>query len=181
MKIMKYVMLLSVVLISACANNKKMTEADALPETVMEKPSMITDLGKVKVTFSDRGQWESLESTATANVSLDSDVGIEQSMNLATLRAKRNIVEFIETEITASKTTETFVDTLVKQQLSVDAAANLTSKVTESIKEDSSGIIRGAYISDRKLLDKTRTVSVTVVVDRKTLAVSSMLRAQVNR
>lgn len=135
------------------------------------------NFGKVEVEFSTFGDWKSIKSTASANVPIEHDAGVEQAMNLATLRAKRNIVEFIQTDIKAKKTSDAFTDAIIDQNVSKERATKMSQKISESIVEQSSGIIRGAYVDDRKITDDGKNVTVVVVVDKRSLQSSSHLKS----
>ena len=97
----KLILALAVLSLSACSSVKLNTEVTD------EAVKYTQDFGKVEVTFNDKGDWTSLKSSATSAVPIDIDAGLEQGMNVATMRAKRNIVEFINTDLKSTKTTDT--------------------------------------------------------------------------
>lgn len=160
--------------LSACSTTKP------TGEVTQEGVKLAKNFGKVEVVFSTFGDWESIKSSATSAVPIEHDAGVEQAMNLATMRAKRNIVEFIQTDLKSKKTTETITDALVNHSINKEKASKLTTKISESIVEESAGILRGAYIDDRKVSDDGKNVTVSVTIDKRTLESSSKIRSLLN-
>jgi predicted small secreted protein len=168
----KSIVVLAIALtLSACSTTK--TAGDITNEGV----KLTQDFGKVEITYSTFGDWQSIKATASSNVPIEHDAGLEQAMNVATMRAKRNIVEFINTDLKSKKTTDTLTDSLVKHDTDNKEYANkIATKITESITVEANGIIRGTYIVDRKVSGDGKNVTVVVMVDKKSMAVASQLR-----
>jgi len=163
--------------VSACSTTKV---ADA--EMSKEAIKYTQEFGKVEVTFNDKGDWETLKSSATASMPLSDDSALEQAMNLAAMRAKRNIVEFMNTDLRSSKTTETLTNALAKDVSADDAkskerAGNIATKIQEKISVQSDGMLRGAYISDRKVSSDKTTVVVTLQIDKRSMLAASRIRS----
>ena len=161
-------------ILSACSSTKP------AGQVTQEGAKLAQNFGKVEVEFSMWGDWKAIKSTASANVPIEHDAGIEQAMNLATLRAKRNIVEFIQSDLKSKKTADAFTDALIDQNVSKDRATKLSQKITESIVEESSGILKGAYVDDRRITDDGKNVTVVIIVDKKSLESSSKLKSMFN-
>ena len=162
--------------VAACSTTKVSNE-----DLTNEGKKFAQDFGKVEITFNDKGEWESIKATATSFVPIENDAGVEQGMNVAAMRAKRNIVEFINTDLKSKKTTDTITNALAANMKEDGAAgekkaADLTTKITESITVEANGIVRGAYISDRKLSSDSKNVSVTVVVDKRSMIAANSLK-----
>lgn len=167
--------------VSACSTTK-LTDVDPVSRDAVKYTQ---DFGKVEVTFNDE-TWTEIKSTATAAIPINDDAGLEQAMNIATMRAKRNIVEFMTTELKNNKTVDVMTNSLAKEvadndQKSKEKAANIATKVTEKMVEDSNGILRGSYIKERKISSDTRVVSVVVVVDRRSVRAANQLRASMGQ
>lgn len=172
---MKKIVIAAMILaLSACSTTKP------TGEVTQEGVKLAKNFGKVDVSFSTFGDWQSIKSSASATVPIEHDAGIEQAMNLATMRAKRNIVEFIQSDLKSKKTTDSFTDALVDHNVNKDKAAKLSTKISESIVEESAGILRGAYIDDRKISDDGKNVTVTIIVDKRSLESSGKIRALLN-
>ena len=166
------------VALSACSTFNKSADVDPVSKDAVKYTQ---DFGKVEITYNDQ-TWEELRSTATAAIPINDDAGLEQAMNIATMRAKRNIIEFIQSDLKNQKTVDVMTNSLAKEiadndQKSKEKAANIATKVAEKMVEESNGIVRGAYIKDRKVSGDQRVVSVTVQVDKRSVRTSSQLRA----
>jgi hypothetical protein len=102
-------------------------------------------------------------------------------MNLAAMRAKRNIVEFMNTDLRSSKTTETLTNALAKD-VSLDdtktkeRAGNIATKIQEKISVQADGMLKGAYISDRKVSSDRSTVVVTLQIDKRSMLAAQRIR-----
>jgi hypothetical protein len=167
--------------VSACSTTK-LAEVDPVSKDAVKYTQ---DFGKVEVTFND-DTWTEIKSTATAAIPINDDAGLEQAMNIATMRAKRNIVEFMNTDLKNNKTVDVITNSLAKEvsdndQKSKERAANIATKVTEKMVEESNGIVRGSYIKERKISSDTRVVSVTVQVDKKSIRAASQIRASMGQ
>lgn len=169
--------------VSACSTTKLGDNETAYSS---EAQKFTQDFGKVEVTFNDKGDWESIKSSATSAVPIDNDMGLEQGMNVATMRAKRNIVEFINLDLKSTKTTDTITKSLAKNVAENDEqtkqrAANIANEITEKISVQADGILKGTYIIDRKVSNDHRMVSVTVQVDKRSMKAARQLRASMGQ
>jgi hypothetical protein len=167
--------------VSACSTTK-LADVDPVSKDAVKYTQ---DFGKVEVTFNN-DTWTEIKSTATAAIPINDDAGLEQAMNIATMRAKRNIVEFMTTELKNNKTVDVMTNSLAKEvsdndQKSKEKAANIATKVTEKMVEDSNGILRGSYVKERKVSSDTRVVSVVVQVDKRSVRAASQLRASMGQ
>lgn len=170
------ILAVAVLALSACSSTKL---GDAGPSSDAVKYTQ--DFGKVEVTFNDKGEWESLKSSATSSVPISVDAGLEQGMNVALMRAKRNIVEFINQDLKSKTTTDTITKALEKNVSDDDAkskqkAADIASEITEKIAVESNGILKGIYIVERKVSPDSKTVVVTVQVDKRSMNAARQLR-----
>lgn len=174
---MKTVILAVAVLALSACSSTKLTDAGPSSDAV----KYTQDFGKVEVTFNDKGEWESLKSSATSSVPISVDAGLEQGMNVALMRAKRNIVEFINQDLKSKTTTDTITKALEKNVSDDDVkskqkAADIASEITEKIAVESNGILKGIYIVERKVSPDSKTVVVTVQVDKRSMSAARQLR-----
>ncbi len=165
------------VVLSACSTTKSI-DLDTVSKDAVKYTQ---EFGKVEVTFNDKGEWESLKSTGTSAIPMSDNAALEQAMNVATMRAKRNIVEFIQTDLQSSKSHEAITTALAKDVASDDAksrerAGNIATKIQEKITTQADGLLKGVYITDRKISgDKTMAV-VTVQVDKRSMRAAQQVR-----
>ncbi len=173
----KVILLLAVLALSACSSVKLKDESAVSSEAV----KFVQDFGKVEVTFTDDGNWTQLKSSATSAVPIDVDAGLEQAMNVATMRAKRNIVEFMNTDLKSTKTADIMTKSLQKNVSDADEqskqnAANIATEITEKIAVEANGILRGVYIVERKVSSDKKNVVVTVQVDKRSMRTANQVR-----
>lgn len=173
----KLLIVVLAVLATACSTTK-LSDADAVNS---EAVKFTQDFGKVEVTFTDDGNWTEIRSTATSSVPISDEAGLEQGMNIATLRAKRNIVEFINTDLKSNKSMEAMTNSLAKEiasndEKSKEKAANIATQVAEKISVQADGILRGVYVTERKVSSDGKTVSVKVQVDKRSIRAAKNIR-----
>lgn len=172
----KLIIVAAILALSACSSTKLISDTPS-----SDAVKFTQDFGKVEVTFNDKGEWESLKSSATSSVPINADAGLEQGMNVALMRAKRNIVEFINQDLKSKTTTDTITKALEKNVAEDDLkskqqAANIASEITEKIAVESNGILKGIYIVERKISSDAKTVVVTVQVDKRSMNAARQLR-----
>lgn len=175
MKKFVFISLIAMVL-TACNTTKVAENSSASKETI----KLTQDFGKVEVTYSG-DNWEQIRATATAAVPINNDAGMEQAMNIATLRAARNIIEFIQQDLKNQRTVEVLTTSLAKDvaendNKSMKNAADIATKIVEKMTQDSAGIVKGAYVVDRKFSSDTKMVTVTMQVDKRSVRTANQLR-----
>lgn len=175
---MKKLLIVALAVLATACSTTKLSDADAVNS---EAVKFTQDFGKVEVTFTDDGNWTEIRSTATASVPISDEAGLEQGMNIATLRAKRNIVEFINTDLKSNKSMEAMTNSLAKEIASNDdkskeKAANIATQVAEKISVQADGILRGVYVTERKVSSDGKTVSVKVQVDKRSIRAAKNIR-----
>ena len=102
-------------------------------------------------------------------------------MNVATMRAKRNIVEFIQTDLNSSKSHEAITNALAKdvsadESKTRERAGNIATKIQEKIAVEANGIVKGVYIVDRKISGDKSMAVVTVEVSKKSMRAAQQVR-----
>ena len=163
--------------LSACSTTKSV-DLDPVSKDAVKYTQ---EFGRVEVTFNDKGEWESLKSTGTSAIPMSDNAALEQAMNVATMRAKRNIVEFLQTDLQSSKSHEAITNALAKDVSADDAksrerAGNIATKIQEKIAVQADGLLKGVYVNDRKISgDKTMAV-VTVTVDKRSMRAAQQVR-----
>lgn len=177
----KLILAVAVLALSACSTSK-LTNTDVTEEGT----KFAQDFGKVEVTFDDKGNWISLKSSGTSFVPIAHDAGVEQGMNVAQMRAKRNIVEFIQSDLQSKKTSDTITKALAKDVSEDDVAskqraANIATEIQEKISVEANGIIRGVYVVDRKVSGDGKNVVVVVQVDQRSMRAAKQIKAAFNK
>lgn len=164
----KLITIISLLLITqACSH----TPPKEIPTEIVK---FVESSGKVEIEVKGK-EWQKIKVKGSAATPAKNKVALEQAMNIATLRAKANLVEFLEDDIKSTKATNTFTKSLIKEGETPENASEITTGVTEEIISSSKGIIKGAYVTDRSVSSGQDYVSVTITVDRKTVDVSKAI------
>lgn len=163
------------------------TMAGCSTAPIIDQPTEATDagvkytqeFGHVEVTFTTKG-WESLTSTGTSAVPVNDNLAFEQAMNVATMRAKRNIIEFIQTDLQSSKATEAFTNAMAKDThgdltKTKERSGDIATSIQEKIAVEAKGIVRGSYVIERKVSDDGTMAVVTIKVDHRSMKAADMI------
>ena len=166
----------TVVLLSACST---------VPDKKVEGPDSVTAEfmgGDLKVTFNKDGQFETIQSAGTARVTSALPSATEEAFQIASLRAKQQIVEFMKNELEGDKFANRASDS-IQQSLSMNGQANaevnskIAYQVQENIKSKSKAILQGVYVESKKFDTSTNTVRVVVRSGSKDIAVAKQIRS----
>lgn len=124
-------------LVAGCASkNGPATNADLKPDTDSIRPKPVSAVfhrpeGSMVITFTNNGQFLEIKSKGTAPIAGNNAFSIEQASQVAQLRAKRNIAEFISTQLTSTRSLKVLGTTVQK---SLENTTNGMS--TETVVED---------------------------------------------
>jgi hypothetical protein len=145
----------------------------------------------------------------TAPINFNHSQGHEDAFMLASMRAKRNLIEFLNNDIKSNKAVDNLtktslrdiVSTKNKEQRKPNAkedeeaegagidtfneedrrrANRISQTVSESIRDSSQSILKGAYIAKRTVDRETNMVSVTLMVSKKSINASNDVRKMMN-
>jgi hypothetical protein len=158
----KIVIISAVALLSACSTVPLTKTEDGAPI----KTEFLG--GSIKVEYDKKtGEVKLVESMATARLVSDLPNAVDESFTVATMRARKQLIEFMKTEIESEKFTESVFDTLQKSEVENSSKNrsvnhNISQAVKQSIKQKSAGILKGTYVSEKVYDQSTKTVRVTV-------------------
>ena len=193
-----------IVALVACSSASKFRATDngAFGKTVTAK--FVEQNGPLLLTFDERGHWQAIESSATAPVSNNAAEGLELAFKIATMRAKRNLVEFLSNDVKSTKSIQTISKTYLKHLAQTDSgnatdtgndeeeqnnnrqaarevrqrANKLAMIVSERIDDNSQQIIKGVLVVSRKFSDDGTHVSVTIRVTQSGIRTADIMRMQ---
>ncbi len=123
-------------LVVGCAGNQGIVKnADLKPETDSIRPKPVSTVfhrpaGIMTITFSSDGKFLEITSKGTAPIAGNNAFSIEQAAQVAQMRAKRNIAEFISTQLNTTRSTKV-LSTAVQKSLE-----NTTNGMSEEVKID---------------------------------------------
>lgn len=123
-------------LVVGCAGNKAITKnAELKPDTDSIRPKPVSTVfhrpqGTMTITFGTDGKFLEITSKGTAPIAGNNAYSIEQAAQVAQLRAKRNITEFLDTQINTQRTVKV-LSTAVQKSLE-----NTTNGMEDEVKID---------------------------------------------
>lgn len=128
--------------VTGCASNKQVPAPVAKVENKLEmKPDIrkaeaefLETAGTVQLQFSEEGDWLLIKTSGTAPINFNHAQGREDAFLLATMRAKRNLVEFLNNDIKSGKAVENVTKTVLKDIVSSNGSEN--SKRSKDTKSD---------------------------------------------
>jgi len=123
-------------LVVGCATNQGVIKnADLKPETDSIRPKPVSTVfhrpeGAMTITFSPDGKFLEITSKGTAPIAGNNAFSIEDAAQVAQLRAKKNIAEFISTQLTTTRSLKVLSTTVQK------SLENTTNGMAEEVKVD---------------------------------------------
>ena len=184
------------------------------PDIKKAEAEFLETAGTVQLQFSEEGDWLLIKTSGTAPINFNHSQGREDAFLLATMRAKRNLVEFLNNDVKSGKAVENVTKTALKDIVSSKSNENrkrnkdtktdelfgsdtevdnsqysqeernrankISQSVTETINDNSQGILRGAYIANRNIDRESNMVSVTLMVSKKSINAAALVRTQMN-
>ena len=123
-------------LVVGCATNQGVIKnADLKPETDSIRPKPVSAVfhrpqGTMTIIFDSKGEFVEIISKGTAPIAGNNAFSIEQAAQVAQLRAKRNIAEFISTQLQTTRSVKV-LSTAVQKSLE-----NTTNGMSEEVKID---------------------------------------------
>lgn len=208
--------------VTGCASNKTApapvtkieNKLESKPDIKKAEAEFLETAGTVQLQFSEEGEWLLIKTSGTAPINFNHAQGREDAFLLATMRAKRNLVEFLNNDVKSGKAVENVTKTALKDIVSSNGSENrkrnkdtktdelfgsdtevdnsqysqeernrankISQSVTETINDNSQGILRGAYIANRTVDRESNMVAVTMMVSKKSINAAALVRTQMN-
>jgi hypothetical protein len=169
-------LLVAVALLSACTFTPE-------PEEQKVKTPIKTEFlgGGLTIAYDEDGEFQSVTSVSTSKVTSTLPSAVKEALKIATLKARRQIAEFINTEVQSDRFTSSVSDSLqAAETLNGDNATKLRNtialKVRENITQKSNQILKGTFIqSEIHDVDKNLVI-VTVVTGVGSVGTSNQLK-----
>lgn len=202
-------------IVTGCASNKPEpvtkveNKLEQKPDIKKAEAEFLETNGTLQIQFSEEGEWLVIKTVGTAPINFNHAQGREDAFMLATMRAKRNLVEFMSNDVKSAKTAENIAKTSLRdivrnsnnetKNRKVDPdtdddgvvggmaseedrrrASRIAQSVTESMSDNSQAILRGAFVAKREVSRENNMVSVTIQVSKKSINASANLRTMMN-
>lgn len=123
-------------LVVGCASNNGIVKnADLKPDTDSIRPKPVSTVfhrpeGSMTITFSSDGKFLEITSKGTAPIAGNNAFSIEDAAQVAQLRAKKNIAEFISTQLNTTRSLKVLSTTVQK------SLENTTNGMSEEVRVD---------------------------------------------
>jgi hypothetical protein len=134
-----------------------------------DEPKVNTDFmgGNIKVSYTLTGEFESLTSSGVAKVTSNLPSAVDEAYLVATLQARKQIVEFMKVEVENSNFIRAVAESLqegVNTNGSPDnkVTSKIATELQDNIKQQSKAILTGTYVSDKSYDASTRSVKVVI-------------------
>ena len=128
------------------------------------------------------GELDSIVSSNSVRLTSTLPYAQDEAYSLATLRAKKQIVQFMREELE----TEKFASTIYKSLQDAEAEdgketsktikSEIVGELQSSIKQKSSAILQGVFVDEKSYDAKTNTITVVVKTSTKTVDTAKALR-----
>jgi hypothetical protein len=137
--------------------------------------------GALKVSYTSKGEFKSLESIASSQVVADLPNSREQAVSVATAKARRQIAEFIKTEIESERFYQGIASdtqSLSQENTSKDKniSVSIANNVREQIKQKSSVILKGTYVAKESFNETAKVITVVVKSSKEDIGISKSLK-----
>jgi hypothetical protein len=167
--------LMSVTLLFGCSSTTK-TESLVTSEFLG---------GSLKITYSKSGEFESLSSISSVQVTSDLPSAKEESVSIATVRARRQISEFLNTEVNSERFVSSVTKTLQDSETasgtnSMTLNSKIANDVKETIRQRSNALLKGTYVESEVYDSNAKTVTVVVKTGVKESGISNTIRKLMN-
>ena len=172
-----FVYVVSALLLASCSSttekSSKRTESDFMG-------------GGITLAYTKKGELTGVSSTATAPVVGNLPSSIDQAVTVATLKARRQIAEFIQVELNSERFLSTVSKDLqrsenIDENESQQITTEIVNELRENIRQRSSQILRGTVVEKEDYNALSKVVTVTVTAGDKQSAAAKSLRGMVTR
>ena len=170
------ILFVTIFLLGACSPTPE-------PEAQKVKAPIKTEFlgGGLTIAYDEDGEFQSITSVSTSKVTSTLPSAVEEALKIATLKARRQIAEFINTEVQSDRFTSSISDSLqAAQTLNDDTTSKLRNtialKVRENITQKSSQILKGTFVQSEKHDAEKDQVIVTVVTGVSSVGTSNQLK-----
>lgn len=107
------------------------------PDAEVYKPMPVSSVfnrptSTTKVSFDSDGKFRSITATGTASIHGNNAASIEQAVSVATMRAKRNLAEFIATDLNSNRTIKVLSHTVQRGLENVSNGSEQELTVTDA-------------------------------------------------
>jgi hypothetical protein len=137
--------------------------------------------GGLSIIYKSSGEFESLTSTATAPVVSDLPSARDEAVTVATLRARKQISEFLNVEINSEQFTENLTNSVQESSEILGTRdktvqGKIVTQLKETIQQKSSSILKGTNVESAVYDPTSKTVTVKVSTGTQSTTTSRTLK-----
>lgn len=141
--------------------------------------------GNLKISYTKSGEFESLSSISSVKVTSDLPSAKEEAVSIATVRARRQIAEFLNTEVNSERFVSTVTKTLQDSETasgtnSMTLNTKIANEVKETIRQRSNALLKGTFVESEVYDSNTKTITVVVKTGVKESGISNTVRKLMN-
>jgi hypothetical protein len=141
--------------------------------------------GNLKITYTKSGEFESLSSISSVKVTSDLPSAKEEAVSIATVRARRQIAEFLNTEVNSERFVSTVTKTLQDSETasgtnSMTLNSKIANEVKETIRQRSNALLKGTFVESEVYDSNSKTITVVVKTGVKESGISNTVRKLMN-
>ena len=164
--------------LSGCTTIKNMTGASE------EKPKPVVSEflgGNIKVTYNSKGEFESMTSSHTIKLTGGLPYSQDEAYQIAIMKARKQIVEFMKVDLESEKFTKTVFNNLQestsedKKETANSVNAKIAGELQSSIKQKSSAILKGTYVEEKSFDAASNSITVIVKTSTKDVEIAKNL------
>lgn len=142
--------------------------------------------GGITLIYSKKGDFIGLSSKATAQATGKLQSSVDSAIAVATLKARRQIAEFISVELTSDRFVTTVSVDLQESKESNDdldkqSATQIALVLRETIKQRSNQLLKGTVVESETYNDESRVVVVIVRAGAKERKASDALKKMISK
>lgn len=141
--------------------------------------------GNLKITYTKSGEFDSLSSISSVKVTSDLPSAKEEAVSIATVRARRQIAEFLNTEVNSERFVSTVTKTLQESETasgtnSMTLNSKIANEVKETIRQRSNALLKGTFVESEVYDSNTKTITVVVKTGVKESGIINTVRKLMN-
>lgn len=156
----KFVAVLAIALLAGCSS---------MGNRQKDQPKVNADFmgGSIRMTYTMTGEFESLTSSGVAKVTSTLPSAVDEAYLVATLQARKQIVEFMKVEVENSNFIRAVAESL-QEGVNINGSpdnkvtSKIASELQDNIRQQSKAILTGTYVADKSYDPGSRTVKVLI-------------------
>jgi hypothetical protein len=142
--------------------------------------------GGITLIYSKKGEFLGLSSKATAQATGKLQSSVDSAISVATLKARRQITEFISVELSSERFVTTVSVDLQESKDNEDiidkqSATQIALILRETIKQRSNQLLKGTVVESETYNDESRVVVVVVRAGSKERKASDALKKMISK